>query len=142
MSNPEATETASDRLVSASVCVVGVLAEALAQHEFAPQKGADHVGCFGCDWVLYGIFPRSEHTAHVASVVAALPNIAIIDTTQRWFVLREGWFKDGGKSVAGPFTTRDDALTAREALEKSEGHHSYWVDSDIAQVARAAGGQA
>lgn len=79
MSNPETTETGSDLLVSASAHVVGVLAEALAQHEFAPQKGVDHVGCFGCDWVSYGIFPRSEHAAHVASVVAALPNIRIVD---------------------------------------------------------------
>lgn len=70
MSNPETTETASDHCVSASVCVVGVLAEALAQHRW-----------HSLDWRCRCGDPAVsvlEWPAHVASVVAALPNIAIV----------------------------------------------------------------
>lgn len=87
MSNPKTTETASDRLVSASVCVVGVLAEALAQH----REGAAIVASYtegrltlmeyscSCGWRERSNWADgSTHPAHVASVVAALPNIAIV----------------------------------------------------------------
>lgn len=82
MSNPETTETASDLTVSASVCVVGVLAEALAQHRW---RGG-FLGC-GCGWnwseqLTHGCGEDERigraHREHVASVVAALPNIAIV----------------------------------------------------------------
>lgn len=55
MSNPETPNTGSDLHVSASVCVVGVLAEALAP--------------------VVGVAAANE----CASVVAALPNIRIVD---------------------------------------------------------------
>ncbi|WP_322544446.1 hypothetical protein U2G91_15740 [Rhodococcoides fascians] len=73
MSNPETTETASDLLVSASAHVVGVLAEALAQH----RGGTNHSGDWECSCGKEG--PEKSHDAHVASVVAALPNIRIVD---------------------------------------------------------------
>lgn len=74
MSNPESTETASDQRVSASVCVVGVLTEALAQHH-PVGFGKCHCGWFTVTEL--GLSWREKHEAHVASVVAALPNIAI-----------------------------------------------------------------
>lgn len=55
MSNPESAETASDLLVSASAHVVGVLAEALAQHAAVafglavPYRAVDQrCNCSGC----------------------------------------------------------------------------------------------
>lgn len=53
--------------------VVGVLAEALAQHQLR------RFGYCTCPWSA-GVDTdwEAEHVAHVASVVAALPNIAIV----------------------------------------------------------------
>lgn len=56
--------------------VVGVLAEALDIHRY-------NIGgsCNGCDWVATDESAsgfRDQHTDHQASVVAALPNIAIV----------------------------------------------------------------
>jgi len=87
MSNPETTETASDLVVSASAHVVGVLAEALAQH---PEGGARIVSTgpdtevlefdCGCGWKSRRPWANgSPYPEHVASVVAALPNIAIVE---------------------------------------------------------------
>ncbi|WP_032368563.1 hypothetical protein [Rhodococcoides fascians] len=123
--------------------VVGVLAEALAQHEFAPQKGADHVGCFGCDWVSYGIFPRSEHAEHVASVVAALPNIAIVPRTQATGDLAHVL----DKTVDALYSAWEAMSTARDTI------NDHLIGDDVASNAlgekllrdldaRAAGGQA
>lgn len=54
--------------------VVGVLAEALAQHQLR------RFGYCTCPWSA-GVDTdwEAEHVAHVASVVAALPNIRIVD---------------------------------------------------------------
>lgn len=98
MSNPETTETASDLGVSASVCVVGVLAEALAQHQLnnwweVSKPDGKRVSC-SCKWVHEsdGLFgwesgrdARAIHRAHVASVVAALPNIAVVSLNPVYF---------------------------------------------------------
>lgn len=103
MSNPETTETASDRLVSASVCVVGVLAEALAQHGYfgsrlvliGDSSDSDEMDDYRfriscqCGWSTLTAVSQADraegekdfgtmHSAHVASVVAALPNIAVV----------------------------------------------------------------
>ena len=83
MSNPESIETASDLLVSASVCVVGVLAEALAQHALA-RLLFDEGRCACGYWLDAADNPSADrirrmHREHVASVVAALPNIRIVD---------------------------------------------------------------
>lgn len=145
MSNPETTETGSDLLVSASVCVVGVLAEALAQHEFAPQKGVDHVGCFGCDWVSYGIFPRSEHAAHVASVVAALPNIAVVMLPEPT-VREHGGFSWGADEDGENPTVTATAGYDTVRLYQEDARHTSGDAAEIAgfllAAARAAGGQA
>lgn len=72
--------------------VVGVLAEALAQHQLnnwweVSKPDGKRVSC-SCKWVHEsdGLFgwesgrdARAIHRAHVASVVAALPNIRIVD---------------------------------------------------------------
>jgi hypothetical protein len=54
--------------------VVWVLAETLARHSL---NGAY---CLGCDWQMPGMLSswEDQHSLHVASVVAALPNIAIV----------------------------------------------------------------
>ncbi len=142
MSNPETTETASDLGVSASAHVVGVLAEALAQHEFAPQKGADHVGCFGCDWVSYGIFPRSEHAAHVASVVAALPNIAIVKLPEPAFQEDGTWEWCSGRSRNAVWINDDGLIEDRFGIGQEPEDVRMWAADLLAAAARAAGGQA
>ena len=71
MSNPETPKTASDLLVSASAHVVGVLAEALAQHRWRSLEW-----CCKCGDTTVSV---EEWPAHVASVVAALPDIRIVD---------------------------------------------------------------
>ncbi|MGB8390060.1 MAG: hypothetical protein WCE76_20250 [Mycobacterium sp.] len=51
-----------------------------------------------------------------------------------WYVL-DGFFWDDECSViAGPFTTQDDALTCRSALERSEAHHQYYIDEVEARL--------
>ncbi len=46
-----------------------------------------------------------------------------------WHILRGAFFDKGGKSIAGPFSTREDAFTARRALEEMPGGNSYYIDS-------------
>ncbi|KQU33547.1 hypothetical protein ASH04_06850 [Rhodococcus sp. Leaf233] len=55
--------------------MVWVLAEALARHSL---NGAY---CLGCDWQMPSMLSswEDQHRLHQASVVAALPNIAIIE---------------------------------------------------------------
>tara|TARA_R110001606_G_scaffold297277_3_gene445058 strand:- start:487 stop:714 length:228 start_codon:yes stop_codon:yes gene_type:complete len=66
--------------------VVGVLAEALAQHQLR------RFGYCTCPWSA-GVDTdwEAEHVAHVASVVAALPNIAITE------VPSAGYKAEGGQ---------------------------------------------
>lgn len=146
MSNPETTETASDLTVSASAHVVGVLAEALAA-KLTEELGWDWEGerfegvCMrgGSVDVPSGEQVIRELSESLASVVAALPNIVIIDRTVVWYVMRDGQFVAGGRPIAGPFNTQADASAARRALEHSESHGDYWLDS---KPTLAAGGQA
>lgn len=49
--------------------------------------------------------------------------------TDRWWIVDGNWLPNGRK-YAGPFSTRDDALTARTAIEKLTGTHTFFVDSD------------
>lgn len=74
MSNPETPKTASDLVVSASACVVERLAAAFAEHRF---RQPEYVCTCG---VLCGIeCDNLTYAEHLASVVAALPNIAIVE---------------------------------------------------------------
>ncbi len=134
MSNPETTETASDLGVSASVCVVGVVAEALAP--------------------IVGVAAANE----CASVVAALPNIAIAsnakfhvylhDTQERLTLLASSPnSQHEAESMAHSYLSKPGIEVDSEARVVS----SVVLDSsDVADfvfrgpipAARAAGGQA
>lgn len=47
----------------------------------------------------------------------------------QWYVTT-AWFKDGGKWISGPYSTRDDAAVARTTIEKMAGRDgAYWLDS-------------
>lgn len=153
MSNPETTETASDLHVSASVCVVGVLAEALALH----REGAAIVASYtegrltlmeyscSCGWRERSNWADgSTHPAHVASVVAALPNIAIVPVETGEFF--EG--ADGTQTQVwdGPLQTVQTWPEANEIILRDDFEHSVPV-ADVARqgaifiaAARAAGG--
>ncbi len=45
-----------------------------------------------------------------------------------WYVLDGFFWDDVCSVVAGPFTTQDDALNCRSALERNETHHRYYID--------------
>jgi hypothetical protein len=48
--------------------------------------------------------------------------------SEQWYVTTN-WFKDGGMWLSGPYSTRDDALTARATIEKMANRNDYYVDS-------------
>jgi hypothetical protein len=52
-----------------------------------------------------------------------------------WYVTTAFFWHDACSIVAGPFSTQDDAMTCRTALESSEGHNQYFIDA--AEVAAA-----
>lgn len=77
MSNPETPKTGSDRLVSASACVVERIAAVLAEHR--ASDGFEECSCgYGPDSFVFSE-RRSLHLQHLASVVAALPDIAVME---------------------------------------------------------------
>ena len=141
---------ASDLLVSASAHVVGVLAEALALHQWRRQDHctiAYRAYCH-CGWTQDVVGTHKTelalHSEHVASVVAALPNIAIVPTSGSIEVITHA---QNGDLIAREIgTSRHIAIAhigsqphsfanAPEALAlKAEGY--------AALAARAAGGQA
>ena len=45
-----------------------------------------------------------------------------------WWIVRGNWLPNGVK-IAGPFTTREDALRARTAVEAFAGGETFYVDS-------------
>jgi hypothetical protein len=49
-----------------------------------------------------------------------------VEDAGRWFVATE-LFERGGKKISGPYTTRQDAIVAREAIERLSGNTTYWV---------------
>lgn len=51
-------------------------------------------------------------------------------TRQRWWVSTE-LLAEGGRKIAGPFTTWSDALHARTAIEKLTQPTTYWVDDEV-----------
>ena len=120
--------------------VVGVLAEILAEHQ-PRYGGADsiacsHPDCEGVEW----------EPEHVASVVAALPSIAIIehiaptkdeDCGQVWLagVMAEGFFLD-----AQPGSICDFGGTEYTVAEARQ--YAAAMLSAAAAAARATGGQA
>lgn len=46
-----------------------------------------------------------------------------------WFVATD-FFHRGGRKVAGPYPTQDEAIAARTELERVEGHSRYFVDEE------------
>lgn len=136
--------------------VVGVLAEALAQHQLnnwweVSKPDGKRVSC-SCKWVHEsdGLFgwsgrdARAIHRAHVASVVAALPNIAVVSLPEgenRWHVT--DW--DGGRVSLcyGVDTVRCYLPNpALEVVEAEELGIALIAASRYLAAARAAGGQA
>lgn len=119
--------------------VVGVLAEALAQHGVKARSGRHgvlvHCSC--------GV-ASEDHAAHVASVVAALPNIAVVSLPEgenRWHVT--DW--DGGRVSLcyGVDTVRCYLPNpALEVVEAEELGIALIAASRYLDAARAAGGQA
>lgn len=112
--------------------VVGVLAEALAQH----RGGTNHSGDWECSCGKEG--PEKSHDAHVASVVAALPNIAVVilpkpdtnDRIQHWKVGDISVSEGTGLVWADLEPTVHSHVTARV------------VAANLLAAARAARGQA
>jgi len=45
-----------------------------------------------------------------------------------WYILTGFFWHDACSVVEGPFSTQDDALRCRTAIEKREGHHQYYID--------------
>lgn len=154
MSNPETTETASDLLVSASVCVVGVLAEALAQHQLnnwweVSKPDGKRVSC-SCKWVHEsdGLFgwesgrdARAIHRAHVASVVAALPNIAIVKLPEPAFQEDGTWEWCSGRSRNAVWINDDGLIEDRFGIGQEPEDVRMWAADLLAAAARAVGGQ-
>lgn len=136
MSNPETTETASDLLVSASVCVVGVLAEALAQH----RGGTGHSGDWECSCGVEG--PERTHDLHVASVVAALPNIAVVSLPEPAFQEDGTWEWCSGRSRNAVWINDDGLIEDRFGIGQEPEDVRMWAADLLAAAARAAGGQA
>jgi hypothetical protein len=50
------------------------------------------------------------------------------DLRPGWYVTTGFFWHDYCSVVAGPFTTQEDAMTCRQALERSEGHSAYFLD--------------
>jgi hypothetical protein len=50
-----------------------------------------------------------------------------VEDAGKWFITTE-LFEREGRVIAGPFSTRTDAITAREAIEKLGGNTTYWID--------------
>lgn len=48
--------------------------------------------------------------------------------TPGWYVTTGFFWHDACSVIEGPFTTQDDAMLCRTAIEKLEGHHQYYVD--------------
>lgn len=128
-----------------SAGVVGVLAEALAEHRWRSLEW-----CCKCGDTAVSV---QEWPAHVASVVAALPNIAVVELpgsdshgrwrSERWGVRDDGWLK---WSVG---TDADGILFA--SARRGEGKPMNMAAEfeafaaallAAARAARAAGGQA
>lgn len=125
MSNPETPKTASDLRVSASVCVVGVLAEALTERLREVDDAGDYL--------------TIERLAQdLASVVAALPNIAIIEVPSVGY-------KAQGETDAERYSTIANRV---ESNYNVGGSNSRAAVAELLRrvseslAARAAGGQA
>ena len=134
MSNPESTETASDLHVSASVCVVGVLAEALAPHRWRSLEW-----CCKCGDTTVSV---EEWPAHVASVVAALPNIAIVKLPEPAFQEDGTWEWCSGRSRNAVWINDDGLIEDRFGIGQEPEDVRMWAADLLAAAARAAGGQA
>lgn len=139
MSNPETTETASDHCVSASAHVVGVLAEALAQHRIMPSGT-----CFGCDWEPSddSLSITKDHRVHVASVVAALPNIAIVQLPEPAFQEDGTWEWCSARSRNAVWINDDGLIEDRFGIGQEPEDVRMWAADLLAAAERAEGGRA
>lgn len=113
--------------------VVGVLAEALAQH----RGGTNHSGDWECSCGKEG--PEKSHDAHVASVVAALPNIAIVPT------IRGDWAPGRWWRVIAPnnivWCETSDELEARAAIRDGDVLERLFDGPHLREWRAAAGGR-
>lgn len=54
------------------------------------------------------------------------------EAPERTWYVTTAWFKDGGKWVSGPYSTCEDAITARETIEQIANRKGdFWVDSKV-----------
>lgn len=142
MSNPETPKTASDLGVSASAHVVGVLAEALAEHAF-PTFDIER-GCWDCP--CGEPVPRSSNgwEKHVASVVAALPNIAIVEHVAP--TIRGDWAPGRWWRVIAPnnivWCETSDEREARAAIRDGDVLERLHDGPQLREWRAVAGGQA
>ena len=128
--------------------VVGVLAEALAKHDGQDENGNVYDDFYDCscgDWhsdIRSYDERKAAHLVHVASVIAALPNIAIVPTTSVEYA--PCWQNEHGVHPLNSTTTwrkgaEDDVERLRAddpEIFLGEHYRTPWV------AARAAGGQA
>ena len=54
-----------------------------------------------------------------------------------WFIL-DGDFFPAGRRVSGPYSTREDALTARVAIEARSRGITFWIDRDTPAAEKSA----
>ena len=54
-----------------------------------------------------------------------------------WFIL-DGDFFPAGRRVSGPYSTREDAITARVAIEARSRGITFWIDRDAAVAEKSA----
>lgn len=122
--------------------VVGVLAEALAQHQVVSFRSGDpwRVTC-ACRFEG----DVDTHSAHVASVVAALPNIAVVMLPEPT-VREHGGFSWGADEDGENPTVTATAGYDTVRLYQEDARHTSGDAVEIAgfllAAARAAGGQA
>lgn len=131
--------------------VVGVLAEALAQHQHGASVPSSlraecdkHLACT-CGWVssrCKRMSARDEHREHVASVVAALPNIAIVPLSPP---NDDGEWVLGKRHVIAPSEDAPEWINDSQAAMNYLPHQAESLAAALlagARAARAAGGQA
>lgn len=131
-----------------------VIAEALAKHQHGASVPASlraecdkHLACTCGEWVssqCKTMTARDEHRLHQASVIAALPDIAVVSLPEgenRWHVT--DW--DGGRVSLGYGVDTVRCYLPNPALEVVEAEElgiALIAASRYLAAARAAGGQA
>lgn len=100
------------------------------------KAGASHPSCgvkiATDDYPLHAIGSAAEIISLWSTVLSQKLTSANSES-RRWHIATAK-FSDGGKSISGPYSTIQDAVLAREAIENRCGDTSYWIDgSDAAE---------